>query len=114
MEFDKELEKECVHCQKEFVIQVNEADYDSWVDGKALIQDAMPYLTPGQRELLISGTCDDCWNSLFGSNDEVEDENDIEIDEEAEWEWEPEEDENDEIHNLEDDEDNDIEQVDEE
>ena len=28
-------------------------------------QDCFPYLTAGQRELMISNTCDDCWNKFF-------------------------------------------------
>jgi hypothetical protein len=38
----------------------------SWVNG-IHIQDAMSQLSPAERELLISGTCDGCFNKLFGS-----------------------------------------------
>lgn len=31
-----------------------------WIEGES-IQDAMPELTPSQRELLISGLCDRCY-----------------------------------------------------
>ena len=30
-----------------------------------LIQDALPYLSASEREMLISGTCDDCWQKMF-------------------------------------------------
>jgi len=51
----------CDHHEK---ILVNEADYNAWHNGK-LIQDAFPYLTAGQRELMISNTCDACWQEFF-------------------------------------------------
>ncbi len=40
-------------------------DYKAWENGK-VIQDAMPYLTPGEREVLISGTCGSCFDKMFG------------------------------------------------
>ena len=35
-----------------------------WQEGE-LIQVALPTLTEGERELLISGTCDTCWDRMF-------------------------------------------------
>jgi len=32
------------------------------------VQDIFPDLSVGDRELLISGTCDTCWQKLFGSD----------------------------------------------
>jgi hypothetical protein len=43
----------------------------AWKDG-VFIQDAMPELSAGQRELLISGTCDKCWDEMFGTSEEEE------------------------------------------
>lgn len=37
--------------------------------GGTLIQDAMPQLTPDDREWLITGTTPDDWLSLFPAND---------------------------------------------
>ena len=34
------------------------------------MQDIFPDLSIGDRELLISGTCNTCWQKLFGSEDE--------------------------------------------
>lgn len=28
------------------------------------IQDAFPFLTPDERELIMTGICDDCWNLM--------------------------------------------------
>ena len=66
---DLELELECKYCDYEEVITVAEADYISWHNGK-FAQDCFPYLTAGQRELMISNTCDDCWNRFFPDEDQ--------------------------------------------
>ena len=47
---------------------VNEDDYTSWENGE-LIQNAMPYLSADERELLISGTCGTCFDNMFGSEE---------------------------------------------
>jgi hypothetical protein len=43
---------------------VNITDVADWKLGE-MIQDAMPYLSSAERELLISRTCDDCWKELY-------------------------------------------------
>jgi hypothetical protein len=48
--------------------KVEPDDYFAWKDGK-LIQEAFPYLSAGQRELLISNTCEKCWEKLFGDGE---------------------------------------------
>lgn len=37
---------------------------------RRLMQEIFPDLSIGDRELLISGTCDTCWQKLYGSEDE--------------------------------------------
>jgi hypothetical protein len=54
----------CEHCKDEYVIVVKAKDKKAWDEGE-YIQDAFPYLTAGQRELLISQTCDDCFDKMF-------------------------------------------------
>jgi len=51
------------NCGKQFLIPVPQEEYKNWVDGM-LIQDAMPSLDQPSRELLISGTCPECWKAL--------------------------------------------------
>lgn len=65
---DLEFELECKYCDYEENISVHESDYISWHNGE-FIQDAFPYLTAGQRELMISNTCDDCWQRFFPDDD---------------------------------------------
>ena len=59
----------CRLCRKHYDLLVDLDDVRSWMDG-VYIQDAMPYLSAGERELLISHTCDDCWKVLFGNCEE--------------------------------------------
>lgn len=68
----------CIHCNKNYDVWVDPKDLTEWANG-GLIQDILHYLTPGERELLMSGTCDACWKKMFGE-DEAEDEADDEGD----------------------------------
>jgi len=45
---------------------VRPQDFEDWRQGE-LVQFAFPYLSKEQRELLISGTCGECWKTLFGN-----------------------------------------------
>jgi hypothetical protein len=45
-------------------LEVDPGDIMRWHNG-ALIQDALPYLTPGEREFLLSGITDEEWEELF-------------------------------------------------
>lgn len=55
----------CIYCNKEHIIIVNNSDYDDWKNHGKLIQDAFPYLNADQRELLISRICPTCWEEMF-------------------------------------------------
>ena len=54
----------CPFCGQEEEVPVYAEDYADWENGK-LIQDAFPYLSANQRELLISGICPKCWDRMF-------------------------------------------------
>ena len=56
---------QCPFCGEYHEVDVNEAAYDNWRTGE-LIQNAMPDLTPTQREQLISGLCIKCQEKIFG------------------------------------------------
>tara|TARA_B100001778_G_scaffold48949_1_gene36226 strand:- start:885 stop:1031 length:147 start_codon:yes stop_codon:yes gene_type:complete len=47
---------------------LDRADLESWLAGEVYIQDALDYLTPAERELLISQTCDTCWKRMWGED----------------------------------------------
>ena len=61
----------CPFCGHAHEVEVNEADYWDWQDG-VLAQDAFPYLSADEREMLISGICPKCWDEMFGGGEDEE------------------------------------------
>lgn len=59
------VHKTCKMCGTSHFIQMTIKGYLAWTRG-AMIQDAMPELTPDQRELLISGICSTCYDKILG------------------------------------------------
>lgn len=59
------LNAQCRMCGMTYSIMYNREDMISWLAGEGFIQDLLPYLSTGERELLISGTCSDCFDKLF-------------------------------------------------
>lgn len=53
----------CPWCQNRHDVEVIKNDYYAWKRGKSS-QDAFPYLSDSDREALITGICDDCWEHL--------------------------------------------------
>ena len=67
----------CNRCKGQTEMMVNINDYTAWENdrgnsGGLLIQDAMPYLTVDEREVLISGTCGGCFDEMFPEPSESE------------------------------------------
>lgn len=60
----KKIQVDCRICHTPNVVLVRHWDYVAWQVG-FYTQDVMPYLTPGQRELLISQTCEPCFDAMF-------------------------------------------------
>jgi len=59
------IEKTCIFCGKTKEIHVNQQAYEKWQEG-ALIQNAMPDLPIGDREMLISSICEPCFDETVG------------------------------------------------
>jgi len=55
----------CDVCNHDYEIPVTEEQVSAWRNGTQLVQRAFPFLTDGQRELLISGTCGNCFDEMF-------------------------------------------------
>lgn len=59
----------CQTCNETQFVLADSKDVSKWMDG-VHIQEAMPYLSPEQRELFISKICPTCWTKFFGSDEE--------------------------------------------
>lgn len=57
--------KTCVFCGKVHTLIVDRLRYEQWQTG-SLIQVAFPDMSVDQREILISGTCPECWEKNMG------------------------------------------------
>ena len=67
-----EFGRTCQFCQVDHVVMADQMDVANWENG-ALIQDALPYLSADDRELLISGTCGACYDKMFPPDSEYDD-----------------------------------------
>ena len=54
----------CTFCGKFHLAEVDLEQFEAWRNGE-LIQNAMPDLTPTEREQLISGLCPKCQAKMF-------------------------------------------------
>ena len=70
------LETVCPFCGQVTKVLVYEDDYYAWRFGDKLIQDAFPYLTANEREMVKTGICGACWDTMFGLPEEEEEEED--------------------------------------
>lgn len=59
----------CNWCGEKYMIYADSQDINKWMEG-TFIQDALPYLSPDDREMLISRTCPTCWTKTFGTEGE--------------------------------------------
>ena len=59
----------CPFCGQTHEVLVYEDDFFAWQGGKCA-QDAFPYLSTDDREMLISGICPKCWDSMFDEEEE--------------------------------------------
>lgn len=66
------VEVTCRMCNEKIELKVCEEDFNEYAYSphRRLIQEIFPYLTPAERELLISSVCGKCWSKLFSDDDE--------------------------------------------
>lgn len=65
------LHIECKLCHKLVTVVVKRHDYFDWKEGK-LAQDAFPYLSEGEREVIMSMICEPCFDEMFEEEDDSE------------------------------------------
>lgn len=66
------IDAPCKYCGIVYQIIADRQDVTRWIAGEGYIQDILDYLSPAERELMISGTCDNCWNQMFPEVDNDE------------------------------------------
>lgn len=66
---DASVSAKCHACGKTYAVSVWARDLAIWKAGE-YVQVAFPYLSPGERELLVSGTCGGCFDEMFKEEDE--------------------------------------------
>lgn len=57
--------KRCPFCDKNHSVKVNDSDWVKYKFSYVLIQDAFPYLTAEEREIIKTGICPTCWKDMF-------------------------------------------------
>ena len=57
---------ECRSCDYEVQIPVTDEQFEKYQSGE-LIQNVLPEVSPGDREVLISGICGECFDKMFSS-----------------------------------------------
>lgn len=67
--YDTTLDVQCKYCKKSYPVSFNSQDLLDWKNKKKYIQNCLGYLSAGQRELLMTQTCDNCWEDMFGECD---------------------------------------------
>jgi hypothetical protein len=63
------LSRQCSECGINRQIEVPDDGYIQWQRGE-LIQNALPSVNIGDRELLISGICGSCFDEMFPEEDQ--------------------------------------------
>jgi len=69
--------KTCIACGKPASVEVDSERYNLWVEGRRMqapsrthsVQAIFPEMSPSDREILISGTHDECWQKMWGEDD---------------------------------------------
>ena len=62
------ITKQCIICNKIIHIEITEEQYKELKKPRSQrksIQEILPDHTAGEREILISGICDECYNGMF-------------------------------------------------
>ena len=56
---------DCKYCDAQYEIERDDRDYALWKADELGIKEAFPYLSASEREMILSGTCDECWDKFF-------------------------------------------------
>lgn len=62
------VKRKCTYCDETITIDVPAKwvqGLQSWMNNEELIQNALPEMDAGDREVLVSGICKQCWATMF-------------------------------------------------
>ena len=59
----------CPKCQESDNVVVSYSGFKKWQNGTLPIQIALPELSISDREKLMTGWCDKCWDSILGEEE---------------------------------------------
>lgn len=65
------ISRECMLCGKPSSVEVSDEGYQKYRGGY-FVQDAFPELTPAEREIIISGSHEACFDAAFDMGEEEE------------------------------------------
>lgn len=65
-----QVPRTCFRCNEASEITVNAEGLRRWQEDGVFIQDALPEISAGDRELLLSGTCNPCFQAMFPEEEE--------------------------------------------
>ena len=65
---DFEIVTTCPFCKAEHYVMVADDDYAAYLEGM-LAQDAFPYLSADERELIMTGICPACWDKMWNADE---------------------------------------------
>lgn len=66
------VQTRCPECGCINEVEVYPQDLADYRSGRKHPQDAFPYLSPDERETLITGICPACWDKLFPDEEDDE------------------------------------------
>ncbi len=64
------LERHCTWCRKGYVLNLDEDQVIRWVTDEH-VQDVWPEMSLAEREQIISGTHEECWEEMFADMEEA-------------------------------------------
>ena len=66
----KQIVTECPYCHRKHVFTITDEQFNKYANGESYIQTIFPELTAPEREMLITGICEECWNKIFSSEED--------------------------------------------
>lgn len=62
--------KKCIYCKKDRTFELTQNEVVGVYDNSKYIQEVLARFNAGDREMFISGICPDCWDGMFGGEED--------------------------------------------